>query len=81
MSSCWRRRNGSAGGETEGRGAGIQLSPYAGRILVELGLQGLLARHGAVTPESVTILSTPGRRRDRTGCRSARPPSSAPAPL
>lgn len=41
----------------EEAGAGIQLSPNASRILVELGLKDVLARR-AVTPESVTILST-----------------------
>lgn len=41
----------------EEAGAGIQLSPNASRILVELGLKDALARR-AVTPESVTILST-----------------------
>ncbi|MHC2438922.1 FAD-dependent monooxygenase [Bradyrhizobium sp. USDA 4451] len=40
----------------EEAGAGIQLSPNASRILVELGLKEPLARR-AVTPESVTILS------------------------
>jgi len=41
----------------EEAGAGIQLSPNASRILVELGLKEPLARR-AVTPESVNILST-----------------------
>ncbi|KIU43447.1 MULTISPECIES: FAD-dependent monooxygenase [Bradyrhizobium] len=41
----------------EEAGAGIQLSPNASRILVELGLKDALARR-AVTPESVTIVST-----------------------
>ncbi|MFN5713040.1 MAG: FAD-dependent monooxygenase [Bradyrhizobium sp.] len=40
----------------EEAGAGIQLSPNASRILVELGLKEPLARR-AVTPESVNILS------------------------
>ncbi|MHC6156644.1 FAD-dependent monooxygenase [Bradyrhizobium elkanii] len=40
----------------EEAGAGIQLSPNASRILVELGLKEPLARR-AVTPESVSILS------------------------
>ncbi|MGY3489354.1 salicylate hydroxylase [Bradyrhizobium sp. USDA 4011] len=40
----------------EEAGAGIQLSPNASRILVELGLKEQLARR-AVTPESVNILS------------------------
>lgn len=40
----------------EEAGAGIQLSPNASRILVELGLQERLARR-AVTPEAVSIMS------------------------
>ncbi|WP_050625566.1 FAD-dependent monooxygenase [Bradyrhizobium viridifuturi] len=40
----------------EEAGAGIQISPNASRILVELGLKEPLARR-AVTPESVNILS------------------------
>ena len=40
----------------EEAGAGIQLSPNASRILIELGLKEPLARR-AVTPESVNILS------------------------
>ncbi|MFQ3453671.1 FAD-dependent monooxygenase [Bradyrhizobium sp. UFLA01-814] len=40
----------------EEAGAGIQLSPNASRILVELGLKEPLAQR-AVTPESVNILS------------------------
>ncbi|WP_407169703.1 FAD-dependent monooxygenase [Bradyrhizobium sp. ORS 111] len=41
----------------EEAGAGIQLSPNASRILVELGLRERLAPR-AVTPESVNIMST-----------------------
>lgn len=40
----------------EQTGAGLQLSPNASRILVELGLQKRLAP-GAVTPESINIMS------------------------
>jgi salicylate hydroxylase len=40
----------------EEAGAGLQLSPNASRILVELGLQPRLARR-AVTPESINIMS------------------------
>ncbi|PAY04134.1 monooxygenase [Bradyrhizobium sp. UFLA03-84] len=40
----------------EEAGAGIQISPNASRILVELGLKEPLARR-AVTPESVNIMS------------------------
>lgn len=40
----------------EEAGAGLQLSPNASRILVELGLQPRLARR-AVTPEAITIMS------------------------
>jgi salicylate hydroxylase len=41
----------------EEAGAGIQLSPNASRILVELGLKARLAPR-AVTPEAVSIVST-----------------------
>ncbi|MBR0826911.1 FAD-dependent monooxygenase [Bradyrhizobium manausense] len=41
----------------EEAGAGLQLSPNASRILVELGLSERL-RRGAVTPEAVSIMST-----------------------
>ncbi|WP_342711912.1 FAD-dependent monooxygenase [Bradyrhizobium sp. B124] len=51
----------------EEAGAGIQLSPNASRILVELGLKEPLARR-AVTPESVNILSA------RAGSEIARMP-------
>ncbi|MGB8397855.1 FAD-dependent monooxygenase [Bradyrhizobium sp.] len=40
----------------EETGAGLQLSPNASRILVELGLQGRLAAR-AVTPDSISIMS------------------------
>jgi salicylate hydroxylase len=40
----------------EEAGAGLQLSPNASRILVELGLQPRLAAH-AVTPASINIMS------------------------
>ena len=40
----------------EEAGAGLQLSPNASRVLVELGLQKRLAA-GAVTPESINIMS------------------------
>ncbi|VIO76171.1 FAD-dependent monooxygenase [Bradyrhizobium ivorense] len=40
----------------EEAGAGIQISPNASRVLVELGLKERLARR-AVTPESVAIMS------------------------
>src|SRR5437762_11380982 len=40
----------------EEAGAGLQLSPNASRILVELGLQPLLAAR-AVTPEAINIMS------------------------
>jgi len=43
----------------EQAGAGLQLSPNASRILVELGLQKRLAA-GAVTPESINIMSARG---------------------
>ncbi|WP_407151772.1 FAD-dependent monooxygenase [Bradyrhizobium sp. ORS 86] len=43
--------------QLEEAGAGIQLSPNASRILVELGLRERLAPR-AVTPESVNIMST-----------------------
>src|ERR1700760_2366762 len=39
----------------EEAGAGIQLSPNASRILIELGLKPLLSR--AVAPESVCLMS------------------------
>jgi len=40
----------------EEAGAGLQLSPNASRILVELGLQPRLASR-AVTPDAITIVS------------------------
>src|SRR5207253_1501228 len=40
----------------EEAGAGLQLSPNASRILVELGLEPRLAAR-AVTPEAITIIS------------------------
>jgi salicylate hydroxylase len=43
----------------EEAGAGLQLSPNASRILVELGLQARLAPR-AVTPDAITIMSARG---------------------
>ena len=43
----------------EEAGAGLQLSPNASRILVELGLQPRLAAR-AVTPEAISIMSARG---------------------
>jgi salicylate hydroxylase len=40
----------------EEAGAGLQLSPNASRVLVDLGLQPRLAAH-AVTPEAISIMS------------------------
>ena len=40
----------------EEAGAGLQLSPNASRILIELGLEPLLARR-AITPESISIMT------------------------
>jgi salicylate hydroxylase len=40
----------------EEAGAGLQLSPNASRVLIELGLQPLLA-HRAVTPEAISLMS------------------------
>ena len=40
----------------EETGAGLQLSPNASRILVELGIEPRLARR-AVVPESINIMS------------------------
>jgi salicylate hydroxylase len=40
----------------EEAGAGLQLSPNASRVLIDLGLQSRLAA-GAVTPEAVSIMS------------------------
>jgi len=51
----------------EEAGTGLQLSPNASRILVELGLQARLAPR-AVTPESINIMSA------RAGCEIARLP-------
>jgi len=48
----------------EEAGAGLQVSPNASRILVDLGLKPRLAGR-AVTPESINIMSAAGRRRDR----------------
>src|SRR4051812_44955177 len=42
----------------EEAGAGLQLSPNASRILVELGLKDRLSAR-AVTPEAISILSAP----------------------
>src|SRR3954449_10652392 len=43
-------------GRLEEAGAGLQLSPNASRILIELGLQERLAAR-AVTPEAISIMS------------------------
>src|ERR1700730_13570333 len=51
----------------EEAGAGLQLSPNASRILVELGLQPRLAAR-AVTPDAINIMSARG------GGEIARPP-------
>src|SRR5207237_9248545 len=40
----------------EEAGAGLQLSPNASRVLVELGLQPRLA-HRAVTPDAISLMS------------------------
>lgn len=37
-------------------GAGLQLSPNASRILIDLGLEPLLARH-VITPDSISIMT------------------------
>jgi 2-polyprenyl-6-methoxyphenol hydroxylase-like FAD-dependent oxidoreductase len=42
-------------------GAGLQLSPNASRILVDLGLRDLLARR-AVTPDAISLMSARGGR-------------------
>ena len=61
----------------EEAGAGLQLSPNASRILVDLGLRPRLAPR-AVTPEAITIMSA-GRAARLPACRSAKPPAFAPA--
>ncbi|HMJ27488.1 MAG TPA: FAD-dependent monooxygenase, partial [Xanthobacteraceae bacterium] len=43
----------------EEAGAGLQLSPNASRVLVELGLQPRLAAR-AVTPEAISLMSARG---------------------
>ena len=48
----------------EEAGAGLQLSPNASRILIDLGLQPRLAAR-AVIPEAINIMSARERRRDR----------------
>ena len=63
----------------EEAGAGLQLSPNASRILVDLGLRPRLATR-AVTPEAINIMSARAAARS-PACRSARPPASAPARL
>ena len=47
----------------EEAGAGLQLSPNASRVLVELGLQPRLAAR-AVTPDAISIMSARARRRN-----------------
>jgi salicylate hydroxylase len=51
----------------EEAGAGLQLSPNASRVLIELGLQPRLAAR-AVTPDAISIMSA------RAGCEIARLP-------
>ncbi|SDR92529.1 FAD-dependent monooxygenase [Bradyrhizobium canariense] len=51
----------------EEAGAGLQLSPNASRVLIELGLQSRLAA-SAVTPDAISIMSA------RAGCEIARLP-------
>jgi salicylate hydroxylase len=58
----------------EEAGAGLQLSPNASRILVDLGLRARLAAR-AVTPEAVNIMSA------RAGCEIARLPLGEAAGL
>jgi salicylate hydroxylase len=58
----------------EETGAGLQLSPNASRVLIELGLQAQLAAR-AVTPEAISIMST------RSGGEIARLPLGQAATL
>src|SRR5260370_35212943 len=51
----------------EEAGAGLQLSPNASRVLVDLGLQPRLAAR-AVTPDAISLMSA------RSGGQAARPP-------
>ena len=61
----------------EEAGAGLQLSPNASRMLVELGLRDAAGAR-AVTPEAISIMSARAAAKS-PACRSARPPPFAPA--
>src|SRR5260370_26576778 len=58
----------------EEAGAGLQLSPNASRVLVELGLQPRLAAR-AVTPDAISLISA------RSGGQASPLPLRGPAPL